>query len=930
MLVLRRVAGPEDRAPGQQALAAVGDVLIGNDRVSAVIDAIGTPHYLAPSGGALLDLAARDENGLSQDEFNHMYQSVGLLTKDAVRYESLELIDRTPELVAVIARGRLDGRPEVDVVTRYEVRPCEPGVRIRSEIFQGSRDREAFFFGDVIFWGGREVTPFIPLPGQGFTPPDLDLVDDFDGSVFRVPFVSAQGHNESTSSYGLLSCDEPTFESFNSIGVSAGGAERRILVPGDSSSLERFIVVARGPGMSGAANEMWDARTQLWGEEMVTLSGTVTRPDGTPLGGDERLIGLLFSDDEKDLNEATPGPDGRFAVRLPRGRRIHIQPHRLGRALPQTVTWQSDADETIADLVIPTPAMMDITLTDGEGNPTFGEVVLTPRAPTTAADVEGSVYGQWASDQCAPFLGQPFGASPSCNRVLIGEDGRVRFAVPPGTYYAYATRGPFAQLARREVTVGDSGETALTFALATLDLVPDGMLAADFHVHGGGSADSSIPEMTRALTFVANGIDVLAATDHDVVTSYAQAIAALGLEDRVHVMPGVETTGHILFLEPPESDSVLPQTIGHFNFWPLAFDPSAPKNGAPDDERMEPGELFDVMAPFFDGPGVIQLNHPYLGTSFARDEGYMSAIGYDPRKAVPAEPANTPEGQLRRRPGGGSTNIDFHVQEVMNGSSTQSFHNFRRLWFSFLNQGILRGGTANSDSHTQQDEVLGYPRTMVLADLDVAALDRSAFNDAVRDGRMMGTNGPLIQICLEAADGTCGGPSLSSPIEPAANGMLRVEVRAAPWIPVTEIRFIVNGRLVETIAEGLAHPDDPFGADGLVRYDGEVRLADLLSDVDSGKDAWIVVEAGLPLWPAADLDDDGLLDTTDIDEDGTVDEADRAAAVDEEHYVEPSMPSPSDPRFHIYIIAPRTYPTAFTNPILVDRNGGGWDAPGLP
>src|SRR5690606_27756761 len=95
------------------------------------------------------------------------------------------------------------------------------------------------------------------------------------------------------------------------------------------------------------------------------------------------------------------------------------------------------------------------------------------------------------------------------------------------------------------------------------------------------------------------------------------------------------------------------------------------------------------------------------------------------------------------------------------------------------------------------------------------------------------------------------------------------------------------------------------------------------------RDAWIVVEAGLPLVSAADLDDDGLLDTTDAHGDGVIDEADRNATAEDEHYVEPPMPTISDPRFHLYVIAPGSYPAAFTNPILVDRDGDGWAAPGL-
>src|SRR5256885_1294870 len=79
---------------------------------------------------------------------------------DAVAYRSLELEDAAPHHVAVIARGILDGRPEITVVTRYELRGCEPGVRIRTEIFHGGREPDTFFLADAAYWGNREVSPF--------------------------------------------------------------------------------------------------------------------------------------------------------------------------------------------------------------------------------------------------------------------------------------------------------------------------------------------------------------------------------------------------------------------------------------------------------------------------------------------------------------------------------------------------------------------------------------------------------------------------------------------------------------------------------------------------------------------------------------------------------------------------------------------------
>jgi hypothetical protein len=926
-LQLRRVRNRLDRPPGLDALAAAGDIIIGNSRMMAVIDALEARHYLSPAGGTIIDMVPLEhgrplrEGG--NDELNQILHTVGILPDDAVHYRSLELLDATPQFVAVIARGQLDGRPDVDVVTRYEVRPCEPGIRVRTDVYHGGRDPQTFFLTDVFYWGGREATPFVPLPGQGFVQPELDL-EELDDALFDIPFMAAQGHAPGAAAYGEVRCDERELEAFQDVNVSAAGKPRRIILPGDGMFLERFISVAPGPGASGAIDACIEARGDLWNEASSVVRGKVRTAAGVPLGSDERRVELLFYEPDAGsgrtpYNQTVPKGDGSFEVRLPTGKSYEVQAYVLGRPVPGPASFHAGSNElVIDDIVLPELGSVWVRTTDGAGTPVIADVVLTPAAPTTAAEVGGSVFGVFDVAKCAPYLGPPHGGSPGCNRVL--SEGNVRFLAPTGSYWIYISRGPFATIMRQKIQVRPGQQVNVELASDLIaDLVPAGVLSADFHVHAGASFDSSLPERDRALSFVASGVDVLAATDHDVVTTYATSIADLGIGDRVIVMPGVETTGQILFHRPPGSE--IPQVVGHYGFWPLRSSSQLPRNGAPDDEQLEPGALFDRVDSLYQGLGVRQLNHPFSDTVFGRDEGFLTAISYDPRVAVPAQPSDTPEGQLPRRPGGGARNIDHHVQEVMNGSDTKGFQNYRRGWHSFLNQGILRGGTANSDSHTLAVQVMGFPRNLVFGGHSLADFDRDRFNTDVREGRMVGTNGPVLDVCVGAPDGDCQGPSLS-PLSPDANAVLHIELRAAPWIPVSEIRVLVNGRQERLIIDELEHPDDPFGTAGLHRYTGDIKLADLLEN--SGGDAWIVVEAGYPIPTAADLDDDGLVDTTDNNGDGRIDANDG-----EDEYREPAAPEEDDPRFHLYTVAPGTWPTTFTNPFIIDRDGDGYQAPGL-
>lgn len=929
LLEIRVLTDAAARPPGLDALASTGDALLRNSRITLVLDDLGSPHALAPSGGMILDLASREPG--AGDEINQVLHVAGILPEDNVVYRELEILDHSPEYVAAVLRGRLDGR-DADVVTRYELRPCEPGVRVRTELFYEGDDPQAFFLADGFWWGNREVSPFVPLTGGGFVFPPLDILELGD-SFQETPFLAASGHADPGGSYALVPCARKTLEVFNSTTVSAAGLPRTLLMPGDSIAYERLLLAGPSRGLSPAVDLAFDARSRMTSERHALVRGRTVLPGGAPTGGHERLASLLFyepsgsgdPDDEdgrRPWTEAVSGTDGSFAVLLPANRTFRVRPHRFGRALSISLPFETgDAGEetVLPDLVLPPAAALEVALTTSGGNPLMGEIVLVPAEPTIARAVGGNVHGQFVEPACAPYLGPPYGPSPACNRVLTGTDGRAAFAVPPGDYFVYATHGPFWTLDREAVTLVAGASSSLALSLERLDgLLPPGVLSGDFHVHSGLSFDSAFPERDRARTFVASGVHVIAATEHDVAADFVEAIAELGIGDQVKVMPGFETTGQILFYRPPGSS--LPKVIGHYNFWPIVYDRNLSRNGAPDDERLEPGALFDRVGPLFDGPGVIQMNHPLSEAGFGRDEGFLTALGFDPREDYPAA--------LDRRPDGGLSNLDFDAQEAMNGASIRMRLRHRAAWWSLLSQGVLRAGTANSDSHSHGTEVLGYPRNLVLGNHDLATFDRVAFNDDVRAGRLTGTNGPVLLATLPDTGGVPRGPSLT-PFRPAVGAALSIEVRAAPWIPVAEIRIYVNGALVHRI-QGLPAPDDAFGTTGLVRWQGTVPLAPLLAAIPPATDAWIVVEAGAPIPLTGDLDHDGLPDTTDHDGDGDVDLDDRANLEQSEHFEEPITAKETDPRFHLNAVAPGTWPTAFTNPLLVDRAGDGWTAPGLP
>jgi hypothetical protein len=936
---------------GLDVLASTGDVVLQNGLVTAVIDAIEHPHYVAPTGGNLIDLASAQGD---DDSMTHVFQAVGLLPGDTVRYERMSL-EQGDDFAAVQVHGVLEGFEDIRVATRYELRPCEPGIRVRTELVNRGAEPRPWSLVDAWYWSGREALPFAPGPGRGFKQPGLR--DPITSSWESFPFVAAAGHSDPAASYVEVACNAGSVQGFHTEYLSAVGRPIRIAQPRDVEVFERFIGVLPGRAIGPAADLALELRRQLFGEPYAELVGRVEVEGDAAVGsllGDEVRAAIVISEGRSDgpsdewtpWTQVTPAEDGTFRARVPAGRDYVLDVRAFGRTALLSETRVEAESVDVGTLRIAPAAELEVRV-DVDGVPDHAQVFVRPADAETRARVEARLFDGFLG--CAPLLGSPNGGSPSCDRVLLRDSATVQ--LPPGRYDVYATAGLFATIDHEEFEARAGERATVALSLRRLPITPEGTLSADFHVHGAASFDSTLPDLDRVESFLAANVDVIAATDHDVAWSYADARAALGADERMHVIVGVEATGHILFDLTPGAE--LPQVIGHWNVWPLPFAPEAPYRGSPWDELVEPGALIDrfVEAGWPSDTGVVQLNHPWATAIAGRDLGFPRAVGVDARVPLPREDDGTgPARVLRTPPGASFSNAAYHAQEVMNGTLNEDMLAYRAYWFYLLNQGIVRAGTANSDSHALTDGVLGTPRTLVWTEETIASFDEARFNRAVREGRMIGTNGPVIEISTTDARGDEQRPS-TLPFAPSPGALLRIRVSAAPWVPVDEVRVVVNGRVVRVLSAELSTPTDPLGTDGLVRFDGTIALAELLPE--DGHDAWIVVEAGSALPLAGDVDCDGIPETSDNDGDGVVDwrDVDRnddgrvdasdlevvggvAPACELGAEVGPVRVQPPPTRgergYEFSVMTPGGYPASFTNPLLLDRSGGGFSGPGLP
>lgn len=381
-----------------------------------------------------------------------------------------------------------------------------------------------------------------------------------------------------------------------------------------------------------------------------------------------------------------------------------------------------------------------------------------------------------------PTLDPDWGDEPhdgaALEAVYTLGDGEV--AIAPGEYRAVVSHGLEFTADDKPVRIAEDQTTLLEASLARV-VDTRGWISADLHVHAVPSPDAPTLLEDRVRSLAAAGVEVAVATDHNVVTDYGPTIRALGAERWVASVVGDEVTTRGV-------------EFGHFNVFPLAAGgPPVPY------ENTAPGALF-AAARDAEPAGrdkVVQVNHPRMGPI-----GYFELLRFDPDDVA---------GSRIRTP---AFDTSFDAIEVFNGDDYEHVERIEtclRDWFALLNAGVRVTATGNSDSHKLTYHEAGVPRNFVRTPGDTpAAFDERAFVKAVRDGRVVVSSGPFVEL-------TAGGAQVGDSIAPDNDVDVRVRVQAAPWVDVRTVDLVRRGTVVQSWdVRPSAEP---------VRLDASVKLA---------------------------------------------------------------------------------------------------------
>jgi hypothetical protein len=454
-----------------------------------------------------------------------------------------------------------------------------------------------------------------------------------------------------------------------------------------------------------------------------------------------------------------------------------------------------------------------------------GATVLAPTPPPPRLPVEGGLSFDVRDAQTGKpipckltLIGVDGTHDPEFTRVDIGRqegDGAIAAFnrimsltgvgvahVPAGTYDVTVSRGPEWEIyTSRRLKITPRGATVVARLAHVVDTT--GWLSADFHVHAARSPDSRVPMQDRIFEFVADDVEMIVATDHNVISDYEPYIRELDAGRYITSAVGDELTT---------------AGWGHFGAFPLPPNLEAAGQGAVLVHGRRPADFFQDVRK--NAPGaIIDVHHPRIDAEI----GYFDIGQFDARAD---------------RAGRAGFSWDFDALEVMNGYQDPVRRSVDRVvddWFALLNHEHLVTATGNSDTHHLSFNIGGYPRNFVKVREDKPErIDPKEVAAAVRGHHTFFTTGPFVS--LDVNGGSIGD------LVPARGGKATadIKVQAAPWVSVDRVTLYLNGQEAKrwTVAPGtgpvrfhekfdLSTPRDGYV---VVRVDGEKSLSPVVGD----------------------------------------------------------------------------------------------------
>jgi hypothetical protein len=536
--------------------------------------------------------------------------------------------------------------------------------------------------GDFVFFGNQTD---IFVPGHGFDEekPVWDALfggrDTF-GKPLAFDFVSASGGEVSYAYYTKRQ--------------AAAGNEPQVLVPVFTSAATAFVTAALGCSSGpeddkscddvkvmeyerylavghGDVGSVSDIVYKHRGTATGTLKGAVVWSQTGQPAPNATVFVLRDPDPKKQwvsldqvlaanraidaspgvLNaiEADPGAelkeDGSFQGTLPPGDYLLVamDAHKVVASAP--IRARIDAGKTqVAVPALPSPGRVRIDAIGDHGG------ALPAKLTVVRLDANGEAT--FRDGGRMPFFGQGR-LGVGVERLQFATDGRFDIPLAAGRYRVVVSHGTEWSIHDQTIDL-KAGDTQDIRASLTHEIDTTGWISGDFHLHAEPSFDSGMPLGERVKTVAAEGVDYVAATDHDVLSDYLPWVKLFGLQNWLLTVVGAEVST----LE-----------IGHYIGFPLKYSQSKiPHHGSVDWYcRPSTGILQDILA----RTGLTGGAKPTTIIAHPRD-GFLGWLdqagvnGYSLTRTLSAQEENN--SVLR------TVACDQDAMEVFNGKRFDSVH----------------------------------------------------------------------------------------------------------------------------------------------------------------------------------------------------------------------------------------------------------------
>ncbi len=890
-------------------------------------------NFLAPTGGTIVDItnisvdALGNKRSYNNDNINQIFQVVNNSLDLPVAYTEIRVDTISDESASLVCKGfvmdkagvlanagfSVDSQTklvkDLKVTTIYYIERNSTYLKMTTVVENTSgREAPVFTVGDFVFTGGNTYRRFVPAPGYGYSP------ENSAHGVVYAPFVAFEQHVqpfqaliEFSPDDGVIMCKfDSSNQAFNKSGgtytvVSKVGKPSDTVAPHSSITFERYIIPSLSANMYtaffNALNifEENNSNPRNFMIDLAKISGYVNYnfDQQNMIVQFEQIIPGKYFDGNEIINSPVPVPmiayrtseTGGFSVYLPAGSyQMRVWGNGVKDYVENSYTFYDQGDPDVEgdeieeerQIIVEPGSKLDV-----------GEISLytdlVGGVETVVKDSSGNIIPARISvfpadtSKTVNFGEQEEVENGSLNYYFLYYGDRKMY-LELGDYSFVVSAGPLYSISVNDVGISkgededgnpvinitpEKVEVSLNKVVDNGDYIPfDPAVLTNF------SYNCTVNGVERVMEALSEHVKVIMTADVNTVTDLQDFYTALRArynketstkiefnEDDIRVLTGAT-------IKSFSPKSAYPEGFGEYLIFPVKRVEGLKGFGIGETGDREFATIYDSIKT------KMEIENLYCGLINPRDNsqlvnGIKRGLFQALNLPVPATLDNWYFSRVSEH-GTGTRNDVFSLIEVLENVKYGDYLRNRADWFNILNSGEKKLAFGASNWPGATPYFTGSPRTYVYYPVTENGFNQDEFLAQFASGHSFVSTGPFLDVKVNSA---IPGDTVAVSSDSVD---VSIKIQAPDWIPVDEVRVIVNGEVV--------YRESVPVSNNVNRYSKTVNVA-LPSN-----DSYIIVECGATL----ENIEAGVL-----------------------------------PQGYFAKVYPEVQPLAFTNPIFVDRDGDG-------